>query len=393
MILSAKQKERKMKTLSYSKYMAVLLGTVLLGCGEDVSVTIKHEKPADPPMSVTLRQGVLSQWVLQVNNMSSEKALEIKVYARDDQASTGSGNVFLPANQAKEFGALEMNWKFKAGDKGFVEAVGYERKLFFEILKKGQYRKWFGVNDIPETDVAATVAAECENRVKVENEATLKEWGRKGRELFVAITAANVEREAAGLHSLWPKCANTKTDKIKGYAQSVIKKFKKSDDEDFANRQYLNSAEYFNDLLDTARYGGETHKPYIKGGLSLIVGKNHKHEAGTRVKSQDIQWCVLADCGEDLPDWVPVIISSNFPCDTLKWGGDSEGAVSLGDVGDLGRRGVVVVLKGGTAKALDANEVTLSKIFEGVPRADVRKELRGVSLNYLTPSGIVQVKD
>ena len=159
------------------------------------------------------------------------------------------------------------------------------------------------------------------------------------------------------------------------------------------NNARFSSTEYFNDLFDTARYGGETHKLYIKGNLSLLVGKDHKHEAGTRVKSQDIQWSVLADCGEDLPNWVPVLISSNFPCDTLKWGCDPDGAVSLGDVGDLGRKGAVIVLKGGTVKVLDANKVTLSKIFEGLLRADVRKELRGVSLNYLTPNGIVKVKD
>ncbi len=59
----------------------------------------------------------------------------------------------------KEFGALEIDWKFKPGDQGFVCPVRERKKLFFRFLQDGRFEKWFGFNDIPEVDVAAQVRA------------------------------------------------------------------------------------------------------------------------------------------------------------------------------------------------------------------------------------------
>ena len=117
---------------------------------------------SDPPVTITFRSGVLSDFVLQISNMSSQKSLEVYLYVADDTHSVRSGNFILHPNTTKEFGALEMDWHFKRGDHGFVSVGGMEKKLFFRVAKNGEYRTWFGMDDIPEVDVAVQVRARRE---------------------------------------------------------------------------------------------------------------------------------------------------------------------------------------------------------------------------------------
>lgn len=119
-------------------------------------------KQPDPSLAVTFRRGVLSDLVLQVSNMSGENSLNVYVYVADKIQSLRSGNIILHPNSTQELGALEVDWNFKSGDKGFVSAEGFKRKLYFEVDEGQQFRSWFGVDDIPEVDVAAQVRAERE---------------------------------------------------------------------------------------------------------------------------------------------------------------------------------------------------------------------------------------
>ena len=109
----------------------------------------------DPPVALTFRQGVLSRSVMQVSNLSTAEGLEVYVYVANAQRSLRSGNVVVQANSVKEFGALEINWEFKQGDRGFVRAFKYAKQLFFEVQENGHFKTWFGYDDIPEVDVAA----------------------------------------------------------------------------------------------------------------------------------------------------------------------------------------------------------------------------------------------
>ena len=43
-------------------------------------------------------------------------------------------------NSEKEISRLESDWKFKAGDEGFVHPVKYDRKLHFKPFPNGKYR-------------------------------------------------------------------------------------------------------------------------------------------------------------------------------------------------------------------------------------------------------------
>lgn len=137
--------------------IAVAACCAILGCDSNDSNAIK-----DPPITITFRQGVLSKHVMQVNNLSAAEGIEVYVYVANANNSIRSGNVVVPANGFKEFGALELGWVFKAGDRGFIFPVKYGKKLFFELSQNKQYRTWFGIDDIQEVDVAAQVRARLE---------------------------------------------------------------------------------------------------------------------------------------------------------------------------------------------------------------------------------------
>ena len=147
----------------------------ILGCDSNA---IKN-----PPITITFRQGVLSKDVMQVNNLSTAEGIEVYVYVANTNHSIRSGNVVVPANGVKEFGALELDWEFKSGDRGFVCPVRYGKKLFFK-LENNLFTKWFGYDDIPEVDVAAQVRArqiaehvawlKAETEAKAEEKAKVK---------------------------------------------------------------------------------------------------------------------------------------------------------------------------------------------------------------------------
>lgn len=86
-----------------------------------------------PPVSVTVRQGLLSDAVVRVTNTSDrEITVTVKIY-REDRYDFATKRI--PAQNTKEFGALEFKdgWKPQCGDKGFVVVNYYRRVVVFEL--------------------------------------------------------------------------------------------------------------------------------------------------------------------------------------------------------------------------------------------------------------------
>ena len=94
----------------------------------------------EAPLTLTFRHGVLSDAVLQVHNLSNQEGVEFYVYVSDGVNSAESPRFVVSPNSEKEIGRLEFDWKFKAGDEGFVHPVKYDRKLYFKLFPNGKYR-------------------------------------------------------------------------------------------------------------------------------------------------------------------------------------------------------------------------------------------------------------
>ena len=354
----------------------------------------------DPPVALTFRNGVLSKQVMQVNNLSTAEGVEVYVYVANTESSTRSGNMVVPANSAKEVGALEIKWDFKAGDRGFVWPVRFGKKLFFELLPNNQYRTWFGHDDIPEVDVAAQVRARKIAEHEVWLKSTVEQVSMLGRRLFVAITQANTERIVAGLDTVWPKPQETIKDRAKGRLNNWKNKImaKLGDEKetntnamaaDIAEVKFWTSGEYFDYLFDVRSKGSEKHSPYL-AGVDVDVVSSVEPKNGT-LQQEAIRWSVLADIEDEMSDGLPILVSANFPCEKLRsfWDGKESAAelIPLSSSGVLKDEAFVIVYKSGQVKALPSSRATLSNIYGGAFNTYTNGFNR--RLLYITPHGVV----
>ena len=185
-----------------------------------------------------------------------------------------------------------------------------------------------------------------------------------GRNIFVSITQANTEREAAGLASVWPR-----TTLPAG-----------ADKDDIAGRAYQKSTDYFRDLLDMSNYGTDKWAPYVSGCDLNVFGKD-----------LDL-WCVAANVTDEMPDCIPVLISANFNPELLpsKWDGSSNRKLTIdpahGAAKSLwGDKAIVVIRKGGSTQVIKAKALSYKSLF-GEEAFDLTNADPPVV--YLTPNGI-----
>ena len=174
--------------------------------------------------------------------------------------------------------------------------------------------------------------------------ANLSACGMRGRNLFVAITAANTEREALGLGNVWAKTepeegADSNTDPIGAGQGNTVEK-------------------YFQYLFDTEKMGQSDWKPYITGGdVSVLSGAGVPPASDPKqIKGKNILWSIAANVSDEVDDVVPVLVSRNFPSKKLttdEYKGTGNEEFKLGASGDaqhdtpFGNKAFVIIRKGG----------------------------------------------
>ena len=171
----------------------------------------------------------------------------------------------------------------------------------------------------------------------------------RGRNLFVAITQANTEREAAGLPSVWPKAS-----------QQVS-----TDQEDIASESFNDSAKYFESLFDIAHYGSQDWSPYVSVDIGVLSGAGVTPFAGgTTLNGQNVAWVVLKGVADELEDVIPVLVTRNADTTKLIKSGEFKGTetqqVGIGknNGGEsdtpFGNKAFVLIRKGGAANVIKA---------------------------------------
>ena len=169
----------------------------------------------------------------------------------------------------------------------------------------------------------------------------------RGRYLFVGITQACTEREAAGRQGVWPHTA--------GSADL-------SDDKrDIAGIPFTNSTDYFKTLFDLAAKGGEDWAPYVAVDIDVLkLSKN----------SDFCDWIVAANIKDEFDDIIPVLISANVDPSVLKtsFNGFDDTPIPFGS--KVGRtklpwcdQFVIVIRKSGTAQVFKAKYFTYSNLY------------------------------
>lgn len=169
----------------------------------------------------------------------------------------------------------------------------------------------------------------------------------RGRNLFVAMTQACVDREARGLEGVWP------------HRDSAVL----SDDaDDISGITFSNSTDYFKKLFDVASKGRANWAPYVDvddGVLKLSSGRGF------------CDWIVAADIEPDFDDVIPVLVSANVDPYALKtsFDGHDNSPVRFGSRAGRTRlpwcdKFVVVIRKSGESDVIKARDLTYSRLYK-----------------------------
>ncbi len=201
----------------------------------------------------------------------------------------------------------------------------------------------------------------------------------KGRNLHQAITQANIEREQAGLQSVWPKDDSSKSD----------------DADDIAGMTFGTSETYFQELFNVSKYGDPDWAPYVNVDIGSLSGSGVTPFAGgTTLSGKNVGWCVAQGVTDEMEDIIPVLVSRNAQVDALPTSSGSHDMSSdktevkmgktNGGVSDtpFGNKAFIVVRKGGAAETIKAKYNKLYLVY----RKQSFTIPQSATFKYLTPT-------
>ena len=237
--------------------------------------------------------------------------------------------------------ASKVNAKLAQGDIDGARAASKTAKLWIVI----NMIVGFAVGIIPAIGILiATLFPAVSSAMQSANSSAA---ALHGRTLFVGITQACIEREAAGLPSVWPRTAGS--DDLS------------DDKDDIAGISFRNSTDYFRALFDVASMGKDGWDPYVNVDISTLkLSKNGGF----------CDWIVAANVKDEFDDVIPVLISANVDPSVLKtsFNGHDDTPIPFGS--EVGRKNlpwcdkfVIVIRKGGTAEIFKRRYFTYSMLY------------------------------
>ena len=128
------------KRLSFIGIVTIcLLGALLFYA---LKVKLAQNEPP-PPIATETRSGLLSDKVLYIKNLSSDKDLVVTIRLKNERWTLGDKLIVIPANDKVSLGALELNgYKLTVGDRGVITVQGYSKKYLFELGEDGPSYEW-----------------------------------------------------------------------------------------------------------------------------------------------------------------------------------------------------------------------------------------------------------
>ena len=181
----------------------------------------------------------------------------------------------------------------------------------------------------------------------------------RGRNLFVGITQANTEREAAGLPSVWP--------------HKVEADGKSDDTDDIAGNVYNTSTQYFETLFDVKNITAQNWSPYVTGvDLGVLSGNGVPAATGTSLTKANVAWCVASGITTEMEDVIPVLVTRNADVSVIN-GELSSGTHDMSTKKDeipltaepapFGNKAMIVIHKGGAANVVKAKYAKMYLVF------------------------------
>jgi len=207
--------------------------------------------------------------------------------------------------------------------------------------------------------------------------------GARGKDIFVAITGANTEREPLGLPDVWPRTPIGGGRKIEDVRWAP----------DIAQMEFQNSTDYFNELMDGANFRTDKWAPYVSrldyskfAGAGVPMGDERE-----KLRPENNMWSIAGDLEDDMDDILPVLVTRNVDCASFykMLQGDGTEKIewwSKHYKTPYSNKGFFVVRKGGAVFSLSSRYVNVQTLlpvsFDGNAKDFILPP-------YLTPDSLV----
>lgn len=207
--------------------------------------------------------------------------------------------------------------------------------------------------------------------------------GTRGRDIYVAISGANTEREPLGLPSVWP---SDRAPRLTTNSTEV---------ECF---NFTNSTDYFKYLCDEPRIGTERWSPFVAGfDYSKLAGGGVPSCTSGKLTPECNMWIIAKNVREDMANIVPVLITRNIDASSLgarAVDGDWDKSLRFDPEWEMpfGNRSFCLIRKGGAIFKAREKYVSYGVVYgKQTFEANVDKDQRPVfhPLKYLTPNHTV----
>lgn len=195
----------------------------------------------------------------------------------------------------------------------------------------------------------------------------------RGRNLFVALTQVNTEREGAGLQPVWPQ---QETEGL--------------DDDDKQLIGASSSTDFFKYLFDMENYGTQEWQPYVSVDIGVLSGGGVPGMSNGEFKKDNIAWVVTQNVQSEIEDVIPVLVTRNVDYTSLAsslttFDGTSTETVECGKgtyTQPFGNKAWVLVRKGGAAQVIKAKYSKLNVIFnkQSFDNSNLKNQLKFLEL-------------
>jgi len=206
--------------------------------------------------------------------------------------------------------------------------------------------------------------------------------GARGRDIYIAITSANTDREPLGLPAVWPQ-SNPPTNNAV----------------DISKMNFTNSTDYFWALYDGDHLGTTNHNPYVKGfDFSKLSGAGvPAHQGQGRLKPKNNLWTIAKNVRDEMEDIIPILMTRNLAAEALV-----PDLITISDrrlffdeewMTPFGRKGFVIIRKGGGTFNFQARYMTHRVLYNSQTFKTTIPGSQAPRLGYLTPTKEVMPSD
>jgi hypothetical protein len=211
-------------------------------------------------------------------------------------------------------------------------------------------------------------------------QANMTAVGTRGRDIYVAITGANTEREPLGLGNVWPQ-----TQASAGATGGA--------DQDIGDMTFQNSCDYFYELNDGDKLGTAEWSPYVAGfDFSKLAGAGvAAHSGNGELQEANNMWTIAGNVRDEMEDIIPILVTRNLPGSALYadiTDTPTTEKMPLGEKFDapFSNKGAVIIRKGGGMFKVRTKYATPLVVYNRQSFMTTVEGSQNAPLVYLSPS-------